>query len=272
MTRRRRRGFGATTLVLLLGATAAPVHAGSARELLDRVKALDDTTRHWTDRTQKMTLVIIDAHGGERRRELQVSTKRYPGDEDKSLSFFLAPPEVKGTGFLQWSHKTAADDQWLYLPEFKRTRRITAQLKDESFMGTDFSYRDLEILGDIQRWTEDEAPTTLTGEETIDGSPCHVITFSPKQEGMSYGKIVFWLDDAKLTARRLDFYDRDDAKVKTLALRKITDVGPIPTALELEMQNLKKTSHTHVDVADVKYDGKLDDDLFTQRYLERGAP
>jgi outer membrane lipoprotein-sorting protein len=259
-------------LVAALLLAAVPARAGTAREILDRVRTLDDTTRHWTDRSQKMTLVITDTHGGERRRELQVFTKRYPGDEDKALSFFLSPPEVKGTGFLQWAHKTTDDDQWLYLPEFKRTRRITAQLKDESFMGTDFSYRDLEILGEIQRWTEDEAPTRLTGEERVDGSACHVIEFHPKQDGMTYGRIVVWLDQDKLTLRQMDFYDRDEAKLKRLVLGKIADIGAIPTPAALDMETVKKGSRTHVDVADVRYDAGLEDDLFTQRYLERGAP
>ena len=268
------RWFCFALLVAAVSVLTPPVSAAAptARELLDQAKTLDDTTRHWIDRSQKMTLVIIDARGGERRRELQVYTKRYPADEDKALTFFLSPPEVKGTGFLQWAHKNTDDDQWLYLPEFKRTRRITTQLKDESFMGTDFSYRDLEILGEIQRWTEAEAPTKLTGEEPVDGSPCYVIEFRPKQEGMTYGRIVLWLDHDKLVARKMDFFDREDAAVKTLALEQISDIGPVPTAHALAMRNLKKGSRTQVEVSDVKYDGKLADDLFTQRYLERGEP
>jgi len=162
------------TVVLAITVSAAglcsPVaHALTGREILDKAKELDDTTRHWTDRTDKMTLHIYGKRGGKRRRDLEVFDKRYPGDEDKSILFFLSPPEVKGTGFLQWAHKGRDDDQWLYLPELKRTRRITARVRDQSFMGTDFSYRDLEILREIQDWTEEEAPAKLIGEEQVDG-------------------------------------------------------------------------------------------------------
>ena len=261
-----------TSMALAMVLVPPPAAGTSSREVLDRVKALDDGARHWTDRSEKLTLVITDARGGERTRELQIQNKRYPGDEDKALSFFLSPPEVKGTGFLQWGHKNADDDQWLYLPEFKRTRRITAQLRDESFMGTDFSYRDLEILAEFQRWTEDEAPSTLTGEEPVDGSPCQVIALRPKQNGMSYGKIVLWIDRDRVIARRMDFFDHDDKAVKSLTFGDIRDVGVVPTAHTLDMRNLAKKSHTRVTVSDVAYDKGLADDLFTQRYLERGAP
>lgn len=250
-----------------------PIRAGAetARAILDRAEQLSDTTRHWTDRSEQLTLVILDARGGERRRELKVFTKRYGDDEEKALSFFLAPPEVKGTAFLQWGHRKAADEQWLYLPELKRTRRITAELRDESFMGTDFSYQDLEILAEMHGWTEDEAPSTLVGDEPIAGSPCHVIGIRPRQEGMTYGRIQLWLDRDKLVPRRMDFFDKADVAVKGLTLDRIEDIGPFPTPRVLEMRNLKTGSRTKIETSDVKYDAGLSDDLFTQRYLERGA-
>jgi len=258
---------------LLAGVTCCQVAAAlTAREILDKAKALDDTTRHWTDRTQRMTLIIKDGGGAERRRELTVYTKRYPADEDKAITFISAPAEVRGVGFLQWSHHGRDDEQWLYLPELKRTRQIAARLRDENFVGTDFTFRDLQILTDLLRWTEAEAATKLSGEETVGGSPCHMIELRPKQEGMPYSRIVVWMDRDKLTPRQLDFYDLEAARAKTLALQDVRDLGPIPTPHHLEMQNLKKGSRTVVDLAEVKYDTGLSDDLFTQRYLDRGGP
>jgi outer membrane lipoprotein-sorting protein len=267
------RLLGVTVLAVVVGvgALSVPVEALTAREVLDEVKALDDTTRKWTDRTQKMTLLIYGRRGGERRRELKIYDKRYPDDEDKSISFFLSPPEVEGTGFLQWSHKQRDDDQWLYLPELKRTRRITSRLRDQSFMGTDFSYRDLEILGEIQDWTEEEAPSRLVRTEPVDGHACHVIKLQPEQEGMSYSQILMWMDQQKLVTRKMEFHDKRGEHVKTLSLTDVRDIGPIPTAHHMEMRNLQKGSRTIGDIADVAYETGLSDDLFTQRYLERGG-
>lgn len=244
----------------------------SGREALDQAKKLDDTTRHWSDRTQSMVLTISDSSGKQRSRELRVFTKRAGGGEEKAISFFSAPPEVKGTAFLQWTHPGRDDEQWLYLPEFKRTRQISARLRDESFVGTDFTFRDLEILAEISGWSEDDAAATLEGEETVDGALCHRISLRPHQEGMVYDRIVLWLDTAKLVARKIDFYGRDGALAKSLSLQDIRDVGPIPTAHHLEMRTLAKASRTVVDLPEVKFDSGLDDDLFTQRYLERGEP
>ena len=257
------------TVVLLL----SPLRAGAetAREILDRAHALDTTTRHWTDRSQHLTLVIVAAGGDERRRELTVRTKRYPDDETKALSSFLAPSEVKGTAFLQWSHKNAPDEQWLYLPDLRRTRRITSDLSNESFMGTDFSYQDLGILSEAPSWTEADAPSTLVGEETVDERPCYVIALRPKQEDIAYSRIQVWLDKESLVPRRMDFFDKDDAAIKSLRFEGIENIGAFPYARVLEMSQLKTGSKTRIESSDVKFDSGLSDDLFTQRYLERGA-
>jgi len=266
-----RLGVLVTAALVSVAVACSTVQALTAREVLDRAKELDDTTRNWTDRTEAMALHIYAKRGGKRTRDLKVFDKRYPGDEDKAISFFLSPPEVKGTGFLQWSHKGRDDDQWLYLPELKRTRRITATVRDQSFMGTDFSYRDLEILGEIQDWTEEEAPTKLVGEENVDGHACHVIELRPQQKGMSYSRIVTWMDREKLVFRKMDFHDKDGEHVKTLDLTDIRDIGPIPTAHRMEMRSLKKGSWTVAELAEVAYDTGLSDDFFTERHLERGV-
>ena len=257
-------------LAILVGTSA--VFALTAREILDEAERLDDTTRKWTDRTQTMVLHIHGKRGGERTRTLKVFDKRYPDDGDKSVSFFLEPPEVRDTAFLQWAHKDRDDDQWLYLPEFKRTRRITARIRDQSFMGTDFSYRDLEILGEIQEWTEAQAPATLVGEEKVDGHDCHVIALSLRQTDMPYGKIVLWMEKGKLVPRKMDFHDEKGTLVKSLSLGDIRDIGPVPSAHRMEMRNVEKGSRTVVIPSDVAFDAGLSDDLFTERQLRRGSP
>jgi outer membrane lipoprotein-sorting protein len=258
-----------TVVLLLLAtlgqATKAPADDAAARAILDKVKALDK----WSEREQTMTLTIRGAGGGDRERVLQIFDKRSADGEDKTISFFLSPSEVKGTGFLQLAHKTGDDDQWLYLPELKRTRRITSNLRDQSFMGTDFSYRDLEILNEIRNWTDKEAPAKLAGEEALDGEPCHVIELAPTQEG-GYAKIVVWMDKEQLVSRKMDFHDKSGKHVKTLLQGDVRDVGGIPTAHHLEMKNVEKGSSTDVKITEVKYDSGLSDDLFTERQLKRG--
>lgn len=265
------------SLALMLVAVSAglliaqPVAAQtSARALLDQTRQLNQTTRKWSDRVQRLQLRIVDRRGGERRRDLVIYLKKYPEDRNRTTVFFQSPPEVKGVGFLQWADPHGKDEQWLYLPELKRVRQISSSAKHESFVGTDFSYDDLAIMSQISDWTETDARTNLLRDEPVDEHPCHVIEFTPAGKDLNYGRVLAWLRADDLVMVRFEMYDKKGQLVKQLTLGDIRVVGAIPTAFHMEMKNVQAGSHTVVDFTEVKYDTDIDDGMFTQRSLERG--
>jgi outer membrane lipoprotein-sorting protein len=258
----------AITLVVGLGGVG---RADPAREILDRRETLDNTTRHWDDRHARMSFVIVDRRGSERNRELELYERREAGDERKTIVFFQSPPEVKGTGFLAFTHHGSPADQWLYLPELKRVRQITAHSRNESFVGTDLSYHDLDLLNEMGAWTDADAAATLKGEEAVDGVPTHVIEYAPKREDIGYHRIVLWLGKDDLTPRRLEFWEDGDAPKKRIQQGDVRSVGPIPVAYHVEVESVGAGSKTTITLSDVQFDLKLEPDLFSQRYLERGS-
>jgi len=261
--------FHAVLAVLLL---AGPVlGAETARQILDRREALDDGERHWTDRHQKVTFHIADKRGGTRTRELELSEKRYPEDERKSLVFFSSPPEVKGTGFLAFTHKGKPADQWLYLPELQRVRQITSNTRTQSFVGTDLTYHDLDILTEMISWTEADAASSLRPDETIDGVACHVIELAAKRDDIKYKRIVLWLGKDDLVPRKLEFYDDDPQPTKRIFQSDVRKVGAIPVPFRAEVQTPAAGTKTVVTFAAVAFDQSLPDELFTQLALEWGS-
>jgi outer membrane lipoprotein-sorting protein len=259
----------AAAVALLLLATSA-VAAETARDILDRRKELDDGARHWTDRHQLMKLRIIDRRGGERVRDLDIYDRRYPGDEQKTILFFRTPAEVKGTAFLAFTHKGRPADQWLYLPELKRVRQITARTRKESFVGTDLSYHDLDLLGEMVSWTEADAASKLRGEEAVDGTPTHVIELEPKREDIGYKRIVLWLGRDDLVPRRLEFYENEPEPKKRINQGDVKSVGAIPVAHRVEVATPSSGSRTLVEISNVEFNKGIEDDRFSQRSLERG--
>jgi hypothetical protein len=278
----RRCRFHAPVLLavacMALWVAAATVLAGepganaprSARQLLDEVKQLNDTTRAWSDLTRRMKIVIHDRRGGERNRDLVMRTRRGDDGEDKTLVVFQEPAEIRGTSLLQFDHQDRDAEQWLYLPELGRVRAISASSKDESFMGTDFSYRDLELLTDVTEWTEEEARSRLEGAEEVDGVATDVIELVPVAKDVGYSRIVVALAKSDQTIRRMRFYGDGAEPEKVLELGKIEAIDGIPTARSLVMRQPSEGTHTTVDVSDVKYNQNLDDKFFTKRALERG--
>jgi outer membrane lipoprotein-sorting protein len=258
-------------MVLLLLSVALPARgAETARQILDRRETLENGERHWDDRHQKLTFHISDRRGGERTRELDLSEKRYPADERKSIVFFSSPPEVKGTAFLAFTHKGKPADQWLYLPELQRVRQITSTMRTQSFVGTDLTYHDLDLLTEMTSWTEADAASSLRGEETVDGVACHVIELAAKREDIGYKKIVLWLGRDDLVPRRLEFFGDEAAPVKRIAQADIRNVGKIPIAFKSKVETPAAGSSTDVTVVETQFNQAISDDAFTQRALEQG--
>lgn len=274
MTAARWRGAGraVAAAALTLAVAAGAAEEGAARTLLDAVKRLNQTTRKWTDRVQQMHLTIVDRRGGEARRELEVLTKRYGDDASRSIMFLRAPAPVRGIGFLQWIAPQEPDRQWLYLPALKRTRQISGGARTDSFVGTDFSYEDLSIMADVLDWGEESAHAALTGSDTIDGHVCDIIelTTTPAAD-VSYGKLRLWLGRDDQVVRKYEFADAEGQVAKTLLLSDIRTTGGIPAAYRLEMRNTRNGSHTLVELTELQYNTGLDDEVFTQRRLEKGA-
>jgi len=262
-------------LMTLNGASLAvdsPPAAQPARAILDHAKQLNDTTRKWTDRTQSLNIKIFDSRGNVRNRVMTMRTQRRGGGEDKTLSVFLSPAEVRGTSFLQFAHRDRDAEQWLFLPALQRVRQISAQSKTESFMGTDFSYRDLELLTDVLEWNEEEATSVLSGSDVIEDTDVSLIELTPHKKDVGYTRIVLALTKQDLVIRRMEFYSANTSTPqKVLRMDKIEFIDSIPTPRSLEMRQTVQGSHTTVDVAEVRYNQNLRDDLFTQRTLEQGT-
>jgi hypothetical protein len=268
---RMRQAFGIS--LLLLGAAAPILRAEeTARQILDRRKALDDTTRRWIDRREHLKMTVRDARGGERQRELTLYERRLSGGERQTIVFFESPAEVKGTAFLAYTHKGRPAEQWLYLPELKRTRQIAAGSRAESFVGSDLTYQDLDIIQELASWSEDDARSSLRGEETVDGVPTYVIELVPQRADIPYKKIVLWLGRDDLMPRRLEFYGEASEPVKRILQGDIHDVGTIPVARHVEVETPAKGSKTIIESSDAAYDQHLDEGLFRTDALERGEP
>ncbi len=270
MQPRRVATYVLVLLPLMVAGHSRAASAQTARQLLEQTHQLGETTRKWSDRIQQLKLQIFDRRGGERDRDLVIYFRKYPEDRNRTLLFFESPPEVKGVGFLQWAEPHAKDEQWLYLPELKRVRQISAGAKHESFVGTDFSYDDLAIISEITDWSESDARTNLLRQEAVDGQNCHVIEFTPAAKDLTYGKLLVWLRADDLVIVKYEMYDKSDRLQKVLVLKDIRKLGAIPTPFHMEMANVQEGSRTVVDFTEIKYDTGIDEGVFTQRALERG--
>lgn len=165
------------------------------------------------DFTARLRMVLRNRQGQTSERDLRVRTLEVE-DGTRSLCIFDSPADVRQTILLTHTHKKQQDDQWLYLPALKRVRRIAAQNKSGSFVGSEFSYEDIatHVLEKYTyRWLRDEA---------CDGQDCYVLERRPVDPHDSgYTKQIVWLDKDQYRTLKVDYYDRKQSLLKTLTFK-----------------------------------------------------
>jgi len=216
-------------------------------------------------------MLLTNRQGEESVRDIRIKTLEVAGDGDKSMSVFDRPADVKGTALLTFSHKTATDDQWLYLPALRKVRRISASDRGDYFLGTDFTYEDIKKETKVS--IDDYRRRTLR-EDTVDGHPVIVVEDVPVSEEVArelgYGRVVRWVDSEIWMSRRTEFWDVRDNLLKTIVTTDIREVQGIWTPHRLEVTNHKTGHSTILVFSDVDYTAEVDEELFTQQALRRG--
>lgn len=259
----------AVTAVALVSALAAPAAALTGREVIDQANQQHGFST-WKDRTARASMDTYDKGAMVRTREMEITEQTDPRGEHRTFISFTGPADVKGTRFLHLSPRGDRDQQWLWAPTTRRTRRIAEGQRDENFFGADLSYRDLELMVRIQQWNDDEVTATLVGEETIDGKICHVVELIPKNDEFAYTKYKLWFAKDDLYLWRMDVFEGDDTVVKRVVPKKYARFGNYDMAVEADVTNVPADTRTVFKIADVKYDAGVAESMFTVGNLDRG--
>ncbi len=216
------------------------------------------------DSQANMVMTLRNAHGQESTREIRNLTLEVEGDGDKSLVIFDEPRDVQGTAFLNVTHKTGSDDQWLYLPALKRVKRISSNNRSGPFMGSEFAYEDISSQ-EIEKYTY-----TFLGEEDVDGVPMYKIERIPTDSKSGYTKQYAWYDQAEYRLQKIDFYDRKESLLKTLVYEGYQQYeGKYWRAHTMSMQNHQTKKSTVLSWNDYSFNNGLTDRDFDQASLKR---
>ncbi|GAV21216.1 hypothetical protein MMIC_P2196 [Mariprofundus micogutta] len=257
--------------LLILSATmffVAPVYSGESGglEIMQQVDARDDGD----DLIQKMKQRLIDRRGNVREREMISFRKDYAKDS-KSITYFLAPSNVRDTALLTWDYDGIAkdDDQWLYLPALKKVRRISSSDRGDYFMGTDFTFEDIKQTPELEDYN-----WTLIGSEVLDGHNVWVVEGEPKTDGLKknlgYSNARYYIRKDINMYIRVDFWDRKGKELKRLVSEEIKQIDGVWTAMRGTMTNIQSGHRTELSFSEHRYNTGLTDRTFSERMLKRG--
>ncbi|MBW2589944.1 MAG: outer membrane lipoprotein-sorting protein [Deltaproteobacteria bacterium] len=242
-----------------------------ARAIMEKVDARDDGDNQISD----MEMILIDKKGKERIRKIHAFSKD-KGEDILKLMFFQHPADVKDTAFLtiDYDDPDKDDDQWLYLPALKKTKRIASTDKSGSFMGSDLTYSDM-----TSRNLEDYDYTFYekAKEKEVKGAKTWVIWSIPRSKDIiketGYEKSLIFVRHDNFFVIRALHWVRDGGYKKYMDIKKLDLIDGIWVATEMHVTKKKGKNTVHKTILsfrNVKFNQGLEFDMFTVRRMEKG--
>jgi len=185
-------------IVPVLVLSALPVAAKDARQIVreawDQVRGLSSYG--------EITMTIHRPSW-----ERSFSMRAWTRGEKHSLVRVTAPKKDAGNGTLMIDNS-----MWSYSPKVNRVIKVPSSMMGQSWMGSDFSNKDVSRADDIV----DQYEHTLSGQEEHDGHLVHVIESVPHEDAaVVWGKEVLRVRDDQVLLSE-EFYDQEGVLVKKL--------------------------------------------------------
>jgi outer membrane lipoprotein-sorting protein len=237
-------------ITLLIINTQTNAQQLTAIEILNKSDSVVNAPK---DQDFKMKLILTDKNGSEKERKINMIQK----GSDKRMMKFLSPADQKGIAFLDLPD----DKMYLYLPAFKKVRRIAGHIKNQKFAGTDFTYDDMATIN----YSDEYAPQLMSTSADY-----FILSLTPKNGiQKEYSKLKMWVRKDNFYPARIEYYDKNNNLWRTSDRRRIEKINNYWVSKELEIHDLKEDHRTKGILDQVAFDTGLNENLFTQRYMKR---
>lgn len=247
-------------LLMILLSLSVPSIAAAPADDAEAIVRESDRRQRVQSETYDGQLEVVDPAGKIFKKTWRL-WREGNGSQNRVLLRFTSPPEVDGVGLLILGRANAPDDQWMYTPAIRRDRRIAPQDRAARFMGTDFSYEDMEQR-DI-----DEYRYEMLGEVLLAGQACWKIRAKPKlPEQSQYSWSELWVRKDNYVVVNMELYVKDQ-KRKTLEMSDLEQIQGVWTARQMRMKDLERGGSTTLRRQNIKYNVTLDKDFFSLRTL-----
>jgi hypothetical protein len=207
----------------------------------------ESAARHFL--REELTDVQLVMVGKDGKKSVQLGrmarTQDLVRDEEKLWYHFLAPNDIKGLTLLTLDTRQDGVAQWLYIPSFKRVRKLGAADLREQFGSTDYIYEDLK------RHVPDDYDYAFLTMSGTGAEEAYVFHATPRADGMAkdspYGRLKVWLRKSDLFVVRVQEFDRELRPWKELWFEDIVEVAPgVKRADRIIAIDIKKKHQTAV--------------------------
>ncbi|MFH1130299.1 MAG: outer membrane lipoprotein-sorting protein [Pseudomonadota bacterium] len=218
------------------------------------MKKLDAAQVRAEDQIILFEMVVNDPSGKSRRVTMKVHNKG-----ERRLVEFLAPGDVKGMKVLTLFR----ENMYVYLPAYRKIRRIANHARDQTIIGSDYTYDDMATA------TYGGLYTTKFLSEDKDHWKI-LATLKPGKTA-PYEKIQFTINKGKKYPTELLFYNKKGAHVKTETRVNYDCKGEVCVAKIMKMVDHTRNNHwTTIELQNWEVNTGYSENVFSLRNLARG--
>ena len=232
------------------------VFSKSGRDIAEMIE-----NRPAPDDLINQTVMILTNSKGKTRTHKMISKSK--NGSEKQIIWFLEPKDDRGIAFLKIEHENRDDEMRMWLPAFKKVRRISSKKKSDSFMGSDLSFEDLS-----NRRLNSNNYTRLEDAKLL-GRDCYVLETVPKKESKSnYVRHVSWIDKNHMNILKEQSFNKKNKLEKEKHFSYETR-GKYQLIKKVSAKNLLKKHTTEITFSDVVINSGISDKIFNDLNLRR---
>ncbi|MDD9879748.1 MAG: outer membrane lipoprotein-sorting protein [Candidatus Marinimicrobia bacterium] len=212
------------------------------------------------DMVNTTNMVLTNSKG---KTRTNVMMSRSIDGNKKQIIWFLEPKDDRGVAFLKIEHNNKDDEMRMWLPAFKKVRRISSKRKGDAFMGSDLSYEDLTSR-DLNEYTYKRLD-----DELVNSTQCFVLESKPNTSAKSsYSKHISWIDKENLNIVQEYSFDKRGAlkKEKYFQHNKLKDYYVMN---QIRVKDVQKQHTTEVTFQILEVDTGINPALFQEKNLKR---
>ncbi len=233
---------------LLAGTAAADAKGEQIMKRLDKIMTLAQ------DQTFTYNLISKDPGKPERKMVMKVRVK---GIKWRRVDF-VAPGDIKGMKVLVLSQSK----MYIWMPAYRKLRRVAGHVKDQGFMGTTLSHDDISTTQYAEYYAGKLVGETKTHWKIV-------ATRRPGKD-VPYPKLEFDLTKKYVHPSQIRYFNDKGKKIKTEVRTEYSCQGKVCNAKVMTMtDHVRNGAWTKMVRTKWKVNTGIKDKVFTRRSLQR---
>lgn len=214
------------------------------------LKKMDQITSVIKDKSTSIEMLMVNLNTNKEKIKKGIIIQK--GD-DKKLFRYTYPKSDAGIATLSLPN----GEIYLYLPLFKKPKKITNLAESNKLNKSDFSIKDMANMS----YYENYNAKILQTREVI-----YVLDLNSKNNDMDYNHLKVHINKKLFYPEKIEFYNKN-GNIEKISTSHYVKIDGYWVANEVTMENIKKKSKTTIIMTDIEINQGLKDDEFTLEKL-----